>query len=112
MSNKKEYKVLNPIAHSGRVERGEVVLLTEDEASNFTAANVELVIPVPVEEVKPEKTIDDMELQELKAKAEALNLSTTGSKADLQERIALAEQPAPEAPKTDGDVTPPPPDAQ
>lgn len=102
MSNKKEYKVLNPFAHplGGRVERGEIVSLTEDEASNFGPTYVQLVTPAPaVDQPEQEKPIDDMELRELKAKAEQLGLSTEGSKADLQERIALAEVPAPTAPE-------------
>ena len=105
MNNKKEYKVLNPIAHSGRIERGEIVLLTEDEASNF-AGNVELVTPVADVVAEPEKPIDDMELLELKAKAEKLGLSTEGSKADLQERITLAETVPPAAPEGDTVVPP------
>jgi hypothetical protein len=91
MNEKKEYKVLNPIAHSGRIERGEIVLLTEDEARNFPN-NVELVMPVVATVEEPEKAIDDMGVRELRAKAKGLGLSTEGSKADLLERIALAEE--------------------
>lgn len=105
MNNKKEYKVLNPIAHSGRIERGEIVLLTEDEASNF-GANVAPVVQEAPKEAEPEKPVDDMELLELKAKAEKLGLSTEGSKADLQERITLAETVPPAAPEGDTVVPP------
>ena len=87
----KQYKVINPIAHplGGRVERGEVILLTESEALNF-GANVSPVISEKVEVKVEEVSIEKLSLLELRAKAKELDLSTSGSKADLIERISLS----------------------
>jgi hypothetical protein len=85
------YKTVYPISHRlDRIEKGAVIDLTEDEAFNLADAVVPFVdesaAPV-VEEVEP--AIEDMTLDQLKAKATALGLKTTGSKADLTERITL-----------------------
>ncbi len=45
---KKPYKVLNPIAHGGRVERGETIYLTDEEAAAFSAEDIE-ALPVPAD---------------------------------------------------------------
>ena len=37
---KKPYIVLNPIAHGGRIERGETVLLSDEEAAAFSAEDI------------------------------------------------------------------------
>lgn len=85
------YKTLCPISHLGsRVERGEVLDLTDDQAFNY-AQDVQLVVEQP--EVAPDVVEDipltDMTTEQLKEKATALGLKTSGSKADLVERITL-----------------------
>lgn len=89
MMPKRTYLVRNPIAYGGRVERGETVMLTDDEAKNF-GANVALFFESSKPEAVPEKAIGEMTRPELIEKAKALGLSAGGSKADLIERIGLA----------------------
>lgn len=112
--DKKTYKVLHPIGWGGRVERGEIIELTDAEFANFgpgmleptdevvTVAPVNSNEPAPAGEgegeQKPtddetkgdEKALDDMSIDELTETATALNLDVTGSRADLIERITLA----------------------
>lgn len=95
MSNdgKLPYKVLRPLGISGRVEKGQVVYLTAHEAKAYAAEDL-----APYEgedEVRTgedERTLDELSLAELKEKAKALGLKTSGSKSDLVERIQLKEQ--------------------
>lgn len=89
MNEKKQYKVLNPIGHSGRRERGEIVLLTEDESANFGAEYVELVVAQEVS-AKVETPIDEMTVKQLREKAKELGLDEDGSKSELLERIQLS----------------------
>lgn len=93
MSNpeKLPYKVLRPLGISGRVERGQVVYLTSEQAKAYS---VEDLVPYESEaEVartgEDERAIEDLSLAELKGKALELGLKTSGSKADLIERIKL-----------------------
>jgi hypothetical protein len=89
---KNKYKVLNPIAWSGRKERGEVVEMNEVEASNFLNNLILVEQALKLEEEKanePEKSITELSIIELKNKAKELGLSFKGSKADLIERITL-----------------------
>lgn len=87
-------KVLKPIGYGGRIERGEIIEMSEDYVKSF---GPEYVVPAEsaeaeeagagVEETKP---LDEQTLSELRATAKSLNLSTAGTKADLVERIKLA----------------------
>lgn len=87
-----------------RVEKGTVIELSVEDAARLDPADI-----TPAEEVieevieaPAEAPLEDLSLAELKDRAKALGLSTSGSKADLQERIALAvEAPA----ETEGEVT-------
>ncbi len=90
MSTKKVYEVLHPIAWGGRLERGETVEMTDEEASAFAPGMLKsagTVAPKADEEVV---AVADMNLTQLRAKAKELELDASGSKADLIERITLA----------------------
>jgi hypothetical protein len=79
------------------VEPGEVIDVTSEELANIADVVVpvnDVVAEAPAEEVE-EKPVDQMSLDELKAKAEELGLSKSGSKADLIERITLHQQDTP-----------------
>ena len=87
-------KVLKPIGYGGRVERGEIIEMSEDYVKSF---GPEYVVPVDSAEADEtdttdgdEKPLDEQSLSELRATAKSLNLSTAGTKADLVERIELA----------------------
>lgn len=92
-SDKLPYKVLRPLGISGRVEKGQVVYLTEQEAKAYDPADL---IPYEDEaEVRTgedERVLDELSLAELKEKAKTLGLKTSGSKSDLVERIQLKEE--------------------
>lgn len=86
-----KYKVLHPIAYSGRRERGQVVEIPDADAASYLKPG--LVEPYegnaePVNE-PAEAPLEEMTAEELKAKAKELGLPTSGSKADLKERIEL-----------------------
>lgn len=75
-----------------RVERGAEIDLSKDELAQFDPADltsVDSIAAPAADEPVEEKAVEDMSLAELKAKAEELKLSTSGTKADLIERIAL-----------------------
>ena len=79
------------------MEPGEVIDVTSEELANIADVVVpvnDVVAEAPAEEVE-EKPVDQMSLDELKAKAEELGLSKSGSKADLIERITLHQQDTP-----------------
>lgn len=90
----KLYKVLKPIGYGGRQEVGALVEIDEQYAK---AIGSEYVIEAEKGEVATaeagtvESPVDGMSLSELKAKAKKLKLNATGSKADLIERIKLAQ---------------------
>ena len=86
-----KYKVLHPIAFGGRRERGEVVSIPDSEAPSYVKPGLVEAYGGEVEAVNEneEKSLDEMSAAELKAKAKDLGLPTTGTKADLQERIEL-----------------------
>lgn len=90
------YKVLKPIGWNGRREKGEVVKLTDEEASAYSSEYIELVTPVVVKEVEEialeNKPLETLKFAELKELAVKLGLDANGSKADLLERITLARQ--------------------
>jgi len=89
---KNKYKVLNPIAWGGRKERGEIVEMSDVEASNFPNNLLLESKAIEIEENKlnePRKDLSEMSKNELKEEAEKLGLSSEGSKADLLERITL-----------------------
>lgn len=74
-----------------RVERGTEVELSEKEAARYAQDLVpvaEAFEPEP-EADEEEVSLDDMTAIELKEKAGELGLSTSGTKADLIERISL-----------------------
>lgn len=86
------YEALRPLAVNGDyIAKGVEVELTDEEAKRFDPADISPVDTAPVApaEPEPEKPVDEMNQNELKAKAKELGLSTTGSKADLLERIQL-----------------------
>lgn len=86
----RKYKTLCAIAYGGRIEKGSIVELPDDVAKAYGR---EYVVPADdadeVDHVVENKSIDDMSLLELKSKAEELGLKTSGSKADLVERLTL-----------------------
>ena len=87
-----KYKVINPIAWSGRRERGEIIEMTELEASNFSKSLLPIDAVIKQEEVQTKivpKSIDELSIAELKEKAKELGLSVRGTKSDLIERITL-----------------------
>lgn len=88
-------KVLKAIGYSGRVERGEVIEMTEDYVAAFGPEYVVPVDSVSAEDadttVGEEKALKEMTLKELRDKAKSLDLPSGGSKADLIERIELAK---------------------
>ena len=86
------YKVLKPIGYGGRIEKGEIVELPTEIAENFGSEYVELVSTETEKEIEQEteQDITKLTLAQLRIKAEELKLSTTGTKADLIERITLA----------------------
>jgi len=81
-----------------RVERGAVIELTDEEAANLDAADIEVYEAVEANEPQApvETPIEEMSVPQLKERAKELGLSASGSKADLQERIALHLQEATE----------------
>lgn len=86
-----QYKTTCAILIKGdRVEKGKIVDISSEMAKNL-GDDVELVEAETKAEpvATPEKPLDDMSHDELKAKAEALGLKKSGSIADLRERITL-----------------------
>jgi len=89
----KKYKVLQPIGYGGRQEKGTIL---EIEESYAEAIGSDFVVEVGKDEVASseagsETSVDEMSLAELKDKAKELKLPVGGSKADLIERIKLAQ---------------------
>lgn len=89
-------KVLKPIGYGGRVEKGEVIEMTEAYVASF---GPEYVVPATSAEAEEadttageEKPLKELSLSELREKAKSLDLSTAGTKADLIERIELAQE--------------------
>ncbi len=73
-----------------RVEKNTNVDMEPEEAKRFGDDLLPLEAePVEEPESTPEKPLAEMNHEELKAKAEKLGLSKSGTKADLQERITL-----------------------
>jgi hypothetical protein len=100
MSNQetKTYEVVKPIGWEGRHEKGEILEMPVSVAKAF---GTEYVVEVTAKATGDDDTdssddvsVSKMNLKELQAKAEELGLAKTGSKADLQERIALKLQDA------------------
>lgn len=90
----KSYRVLRPIGYSGRREIGEIVEIDESYALAIGPEYVEEVKDgVVTTETKTDETpVEEMSHKELKEKAKDLNLPIDGSKADLIERITLAQK--------------------
>lgn len=78
-----------------RVEKGQEIELNDDFAKGLGADLIkvgsEVVIETPVK--AEEMATEELSLADLKKKAEELGLSTRGTKADLIERISLANKP-------------------
>lgn len=85
-----QYKTKCAISFKGdRVRPGTVLEIDPVTAANYGSSLVPLEpepAPAPVE---VEKSLEEMTSAELKDKAAALGLSTSGSKADVYERIKL-----------------------
>lgn len=81
-----------------RVGKGVIVDMQAEEAAAY-GDQLSPVGATPTVEVanEPEKALDEMSAAELKEKAAALGLKTTGSKADLLDRISLALSGNPES---------------
>lgn len=93
MSDKKQYKVINPIGLDGRRERGEIISLSDaDAGTHLEAGNIALHTPVKAATPADPKDVSELSVKELREKAKELGLDATGSKADLVERIQLHEQ--------------------
>lgn len=77
-----------------RIERGTEIELTAVEAANLDPNDITPVGAVVAESKVEEApvSVEDMNLDQLKAKAKELGLSASGSKADLKERIELHEK--------------------
>lgn len=93
-----KYKVLKPIGYGGRQEKGTIIDMDDDTAKAYGPEYVIAYKGSSAEDeatdVNTDKDIEEMSLAELKATAKAMGLPTAGSKADLQERIALAKEDA------------------
>ena len=80
------------IIKGDRVAKGKEVELEPAVAANFgddlSPANDAIEEVAPIEDAP---AVADMSVAELKARAESLGISKSGSKAALQERITLAE---------------------
>ena len=85
-----KFKVQYPVAYGGRREKGEILELTEEQASRLGDAVSPVESEVTAPEEVEEKDLDEMSADELKEKAIELELPTSGTKADLIERITLA----------------------
>ena len=78
-----------------RIEKGQEIELDDDFAKGLAGDLIkvgdEVVTETPTQAV--EVATEELSLDQLKAKAKELGLSTRGSKADLIERISLADKP-------------------
>ena len=74
-----------------RVERGAEIELSDAEVANLDPADLSLASGTPstVDEAPGVVALEDMTHTQLKEYAKELGLGASGSKADLQERIAL-----------------------
>lgn len=82
-----KYKLLRTVANVGY--RGEVVDVEKGRISADQGIPLDEVEPEPVED---EKSYDEMSKAELVEVCKENELDTSGTKADLLERIQLAEQ--------------------
>lgn len=93
------YKALIPFAfHGSRVEKGEEIELSKEDLAlygDLVEVAGDTPTDAPAEEEQAEKPLEELSLAELKAKAGALGLPVSGSKADLIERITLTPTDAP-----------------
>ena len=87
-----EYKTNAAIVFKGeRVGRGELVEMTAEEAAEFDTADITATGAIPREPVEEpvDIPVEEMTAAQLKEKAAEFGLPTSGSKADLLERITL-----------------------
>lgn len=81
-----------PLSIKGdRIEKGTEIEIADELVASLDPADITPVSDVPVASAEPVApvSIEDMSAAQLKERAKELGLSTSGSKADLQERIAL-----------------------
>lgn len=92
---KKTYTANCAFSYLGtRVEKGTVIELDEKYAIGLGDDVSEVgTKAVEVAETPDEGSLDELSIAQLRAKADVLGLSKAGSKADLIERISLAETP-------------------
>lgn len=87
------------IVRGDRIEKGVEIDLTPDEVAGFDPSDItalsEIVEPEP-EPSLADKPIEEMTLADLKVRAKELGLSASGSKAEIEERIRLHLDGAPE----------------
>jgi len=85
------YKTVIAMAHLGsRVEEDTILDLTVEQAINYAdAVMIHDEQPEAEPEVVPEVPLEEQTKEQLQATALELGLATTGSKADLLERISL-----------------------
>ena len=91
--NNKEYRVLRPIGFGGRQEKGTILSLSDADAQSLPADALQLLsqeAPAPEVEDLSQTPIANLKLAELKDLASKLGLDTSGTKADLSERITLS----------------------
>jgi len=87
-----------------RVEKGTEIELTDEEAAIFDPADITPMNAIPAPQVDQVVDLaliplDELSYEQLKSRAKDLELSASGSKADLQERIRLhieAQAPTPQ----------------
>lgn len=108
------YKLNVPLLIKGdRVAKGTEVELSDEEAAHLDPADLTPSTDRPVIDVEVVEVValEDMSHAQLKDRAKELELSAAGSKADLQERIALhlagvsteGDEPTEEETETEGD---------
>lgn len=87
------FKALRPLGISGRVEKGEIVYLTAQEAKGYSKEDLAPFTPEATAGVGEDtRALSELSLAELKERAAAKGLKTSGSKADLIERLELADE--------------------
>lgn len=86
-----KYKVLHPIALSGRRERGDIVEISDSQAPSYVGPGLVEEYTGEAEPVNEpaEVPLEEMDAAQLKERAKELGLPVSGSKADLLERITL-----------------------
>jgi hypothetical protein len=88
-----KYKTTCAISFKGdRVRQGTILEMEPAVAAAYATSVTPFETEPAPQPVEEEKAIEDMTVAELKVKAGELGLATSGSKADLIERITLHKQ--------------------